>query len=276
MRTQGLDNRLNAAAARKQMSDHAGFPPACDELGLGAEACVAQLVCLAYANRTLESVMLLRVPIVATPCEDASAHCGQWAKIGECKANPGFMRESCARACGECKAGTVLTPEDLGRAAWWAAADANATKPGGIRLIKALKCKYDNYGYVLVDGMVERVTGRPLWRHALELIAAPLGMRDMLRCAKPPPRRGGAAAAGDGAAAEVEAARAGCYALPPFRRRRSHRQWQETAGGPTSPRGAATRSSARRATSRCFWRCSPTVAAEATLECCGNRTCGCS
>ena len=168
MRTRGLDNRLNAAwQARKQMSDHAGFPPACDELGLGAEACVARLVCPAYANRTLESAALpeaLRVPIVATPCEDASAHCGQWAKIGECKANPGFMRESCARACGECKAGTVLTPEDLGRAAWWAAADANATKQGGIRLMKALKCKYDNYGYVLVDGIVERVTGRPVWR----------------------------------------------------------------------------------------------------------------
>ena len=237
MRTQGLDNRLNAAwQARKQMSDHAGFPPACDELGLGAEACVAQLVCPAYANHMLERVMLLGVPIVATPCEDASAHCGQWAKKGECKANPGFMRESCARACGECKAGTVLTPEDLGRAAWWAAADANATKQGGIRLMKALKCKYDNYGYVLVDGIVERVTGRPLWRHALELIAAPLGMRDMLRCAKPAAERAAAAAAaGDGAAAEVEAARAGCYALPPNPEATlATEEWQETAGGPTS------------------------------------------
>jgi len=40
------------------------------------------------------------------PCDDdrsyGAALCGQWAAAGECAANPGFMRTSCAQSCGLC------------------------------------------------------------------------------------------------------------------------------------------------------------------------------
>ena len=39
--------------------------------------------------------------------------------------------------------------------------------------------------YALLGGLVLRATGVPLWRHALELIAAPLGLEDIQRCAEP-------------------------------------------------------------------------------------------
>lgn len=37
------------------------------------------------------------------PCTDDNEKCEPWADQGECKANPGYMNESCRRACRICK-----------------------------------------------------------------------------------------------------------------------------------------------------------------------------
>ena len=39
----------------------------------------------------------------APACVDAHAECSNWAKADECRNNPGFMLESCKRACGVCQ-----------------------------------------------------------------------------------------------------------------------------------------------------------------------------
>ena len=41
--------------------------------------------------------------VVEAPCVDAHAECSNWAKADECRNNPGFMLESCKRACGVCQ-----------------------------------------------------------------------------------------------------------------------------------------------------------------------------
>ncbi|KAH8060293.1 hypothetical protein JL720_13631 [Aureococcus anophagefferens] len=35
-------------------------------------------------------------------CRDEHAECANWARLGECDANPNYMHESCAPACGTC------------------------------------------------------------------------------------------------------------------------------------------------------------------------------
>lgn len=39
------------------------------------------------------------------PCIDKHSSCGDWAKVGECKANRLFMKQSCAKSCGLCGEG---------------------------------------------------------------------------------------------------------------------------------------------------------------------------
>ena len=41
-------------------------------------------------------------------CVDRNPNCKNWASIGECLRNPGFMSSSCARACDEC--GPIASP----------------------------------------------------------------------------------------------------------------------------------------------------------------------
>lgn len=37
------------------------------------------------------------------PCQDDEPRCPVWAREGECKANPGYMLQSCAGSCGICQ-----------------------------------------------------------------------------------------------------------------------------------------------------------------------------
>jgi len=48
------------------------------------------------------------------PCQDDEPRCPVWAREGECKANPGYMLQSCAGSCGICQ----LPPT---RTRWWRA-----------------------------------------------------------------------------------------------------------------------------------------------------------
>lgn len=55
-------------------------------------------------------------PLLPPPqvCEDAHEHCSDWARTGECSANPGFMREGCAWSCNACPPFGSVTDTPLG------------------------------------------------------------------------------------------------------------------------------------------------------------------
>lgn len=71
-------------------------------------------------------------------CFDLSTDCAPWAKGGQCKANPGFMKDNCPKSCGLCT--TTEPGSDLGLvcfdlAAWRTTAKrdrppANKARPG--------------------------------------------------------------------------------------------------------------------------------------------------
>jgi hypothetical protein len=42
------------------------------------------------------------VPVPNPACEDKAPECKDWAKIGECDANPGYMLVHCASSCDKC------------------------------------------------------------------------------------------------------------------------------------------------------------------------------
>ena len=67
-----------------------------------------------------------------------------------------------------------------------------------IELRQAQVCRYDNYAYTLLDAMVQRRTGRPLWRWSLQLIARPLGMHGTSRCMAGDGGEGGGGEGGGG------------------------------------------------------------------------------
>ena len=41
-------------------------------------------------------------PLAQGACEDTQDRCPEWAKMGECEKNPGFMSGGCPRSCGGC------------------------------------------------------------------------------------------------------------------------------------------------------------------------------
>ena len=109
-----------------------------------------------------------------------------------------------------------------------------------IELRQAQVCRYDNYAYTLLDAMVQRRTGRPLWRWSLQLIARPLGMHGTSRC-----MAGGGGEGGDGEGGGSEGGEgggvssggeggvAGCFGPPPTPEVTLRpEQWRRWRGGP--------------------------------------------
>jgi len=56
------------------------------------------------------------------PCSDGNQMCADWAAMGECEANPGWMLVNCRQSCGECSAPTT-TPAPTGPCEVWCADD---------------------------------------------------------------------------------------------------------------------------------------------------------
>ncbi len=58
-----------------------------------------------FCEEDLENIKLctpLGKEEISDPCKDANENCEFWARIGECKANPNYMLNSCAKSCKEC------------------------------------------------------------------------------------------------------------------------------------------------------------------------------
>merc|ERR1740121_286051 len=48
------------------------------------------------------------------PCTDDNENCEQWASVGECDANPGYMLVNCRKSCAACSSpGPVPTPQPI-------------------------------------------------------------------------------------------------------------------------------------------------------------------
>ena len=45
---------------------------------------------------------LLRMLGMRETCRDLNNACAEWAKSGQCSANPAYMKDSCRKACGLC------------------------------------------------------------------------------------------------------------------------------------------------------------------------------
>ena len=43
--------------------------------------------------------LLVGIAAAALPCMDNSEHCSSWARSGECRANPDFMKVNCRKSC---------------------------------------------------------------------------------------------------------------------------------------------------------------------------------
>jgi len=47
-----------------------------------------------------------------TKCKDTHEECEHWASLGECDANPNYMRVNCARSCNSCPKRRVISAEE--------------------------------------------------------------------------------------------------------------------------------------------------------------------
>ena len=250
MSSAALDNRLNAVRARQlhrrgAPTDHVGWPPLCDELGLAALDCAEQFVCPSYDPddapsraahpRTRGHVVPLRGldagPLADLTCEDAHAACGEHAARGMCRRNPRYMRWFCPRACragggcgcgadgaGDAAGGACARSRDRPR---YYAYELDEPAP---RLTHNTQhsCVYDNYGYTLVEAAVQKVTGRPMLHWVDRFVYGPMGMAEARACAAPPGR--------------APAARRGrCYDVPgTINATLRGAGWPEWRGGPAS------------------------------------------
>ncbi len=50
----------------------------------------------------MDSMLIEAEANMPDPCRDVDKRCGTWAAAGECEKNKGFMKQSCAKACGIC------------------------------------------------------------------------------------------------------------------------------------------------------------------------------
>ena len=68
--------------------------------GCGSQVGVMLLEC----PRTCEACSYKGLIDEALECKDTNPECDNWARMGECEANPRFMLQSCSIACGSCEA----------------------------------------------------------------------------------------------------------------------------------------------------------------------------
>jgi len=72
------------------------------------------------------------------PCSDNNQKCGDWAAIGECGANPGWMLLNCAQSCGACSSAPTRAPQPTPGpvqkpSGWCSRFDASGWSPGDCR-----------------------------------------------------------------------------------------------------------------------------------------------
>ena len=50
----------------------------------------------------LNALIPAAVPTCSGSCTDQNQHCQNWASVGECQSNPGYMNQFCKKSCGVC------------------------------------------------------------------------------------------------------------------------------------------------------------------------------
>jgi len=153
----------------------------------------------------------VRLPI----CEDENENCSGWAATGECENNPVYMLYKCRLSCNTCispsyptsscitgdrescraeefnKNGnsntTNVNNNNYFRRGWFLYQSGDKNNDDSPHIQYQLNfnlCNYDNYSYTLIDAMISRLTNRPVYEWALEIVAETIGMTDMIRCIK--------------------------------------------------------------------------------------------
>lgn len=135
-------------------------------------------------------------------CHDLATDCKDRAQRGHCTAAEmlDYMRAACLRTCGLCDTRSPTARGYPGDFARRTARLAPSTEPrvfdfapvNILRDARALpevimyhnrgQCVYDNYGYSLLDLMVQKTTGAGLLRWAADLLLAPMGADDTRWC----------------------------------------------------------------------------------------------
>lgn len=120
---------------------------------------------------------------VCTPssCADHFGSCPIWSEEGECKRNAPFMLTKCRLSCKVCSPSSC-EKEDKCKLAVFLHVEEERGKSHVTHTLGRTGCRYDNYSYALVAAILERLTGRRFWQWAVDLIAKPVGMNDMVRC----------------------------------------------------------------------------------------------
>eukprot|EP00510_Aplanochytrium_minuta_P000338 CAMPEP_0184023926 /NCGR_PEP_ID=MMETSP0954-20121128/11705_1 /TAXON_ID=627963 /ORGANISM="Aplanochytrium sp, Strain PBS07" /LENGTH=543 /DNA_ID=CAMNT_0026307011 /DNA_START=119 /DNA_END=1747 /DNA_ORIENTATION=- len=222
MNATGIDNRIAVEVITQRQKegkpfDHVGFPSICDELGYGISECAEKVVCPAYAEgNEYDSEKMDSIP--DSTCTNLNPQCPQYAANGYCALYPRFMAQACSPACkyfccddeeskdnclmlnfdkklcktakdeqGNLLADTVCRrtcktcshEEELKLQGWHLSFDESSMKPA--KKIR-IGCVYDNYGYTLVDAVVEKATGKSMIHWIVELVMKPLKMTVGLKC----------------------------------------------------------------------------------------------
>ncbi|CAM9379138.1 unnamed protein product [Chrysoparadoxa australica] len=141
---------------------------------------------------------------------------------GECTKTARYMIDTCPRSCGWCvkQRGSGGGQEEA-EEVWeplTKRVEYKLNDDGDLVKFRGHSCRYDNYSYTLIDGMVKKITGEWAIHWITKLIAEPLGMNDMLRCMEQP----GRGKTGIG----------GCYAVPTSEEAMTdYKEWPLHPGG---------------------------------------------
>lgn len=115
-------------------------------------------------------------------CEDEEEECAEWAKLGECEANPNYMLQKCQKSCGTCadstaernkkirslsKSNCVDSNEECDKWASQGECDANPNYMLSSCKKSCFVCADDDYESMLLDGSefgVPQMVGDPAAR----------------------------------------------------------------------------------------------------------------
>lgn len=68
---------------------------------------------MAYFICKLAIVLFISFSVEVSALKDSHEKCAEWAEMGECDKNPGFMQSSCAASCDKIEKGRLQDAKEL-------------------------------------------------------------------------------------------------------------------------------------------------------------------